>query len=64
MLLVLDNCEHLLDAVEALVAAIERGAPNVTLLATSQEPLRAPDEQQYRLVPLAVPTATEASERA
>ncbi len=62
MLLVLDNCEHLLHAVESLVAAIERGAPNVTLLATSQEPLRAPEEQQYRLIPLAVPSATEAGE--
>ena len=51
----LDNCEHLLDAVAELVAAILRAAPGVTLLTTSQEPLRVPDEQQFRLLPLAVP---------
>ena len=59
-LLVLDNCEHLLDAVAALVQALLRGAPDVTLLATSQEPLHLPAEQQYRVLPLAVPTATTA----
>ncbi len=58
LLLVLDNCEHLLDAAAALVQAFMQGAPNVTLLVTSQEPLRLPAEQQYRVVPLAVPSAT------
>jgi predicted ATPase/DNA-binding winged helix-turn-helix (wHTH) protein len=61
MLLVLDNCEHLLDAVVPLVEAIRQAAPDVTLLATSQEPLRVPDEQQFRLMPLAVPAQTQAS---
>jgi predicted ATPase/DNA-binding winged helix-turn-helix (wHTH) protein len=56
LLLVLDNCEHLLDAIAALVQAVLEGAHNVTVLATSQEPLRLPAEQQYRLVPLAVPS--------
>ena len=60
-LLVLDNCEHLLDAVVSLVEAILRDAPNVSLLATSQEPLRLLDEQQFRLMPLAVPLETRAS---
>jgi predicted ATPase/DNA-binding winged helix-turn-helix (wHTH) protein len=60
LLLVLDNCEHLLDAVGRLVEAIRRDAPGVALLATSQEPLRLPDEQQFRLVPLAVPASAEA----
>jgi predicted ATPase/DNA-binding winged helix-turn-helix (wHTH) protein len=55
MLLVLDNCEHLLDSVSQLVAAVLRAAPGVTLLATSQEPLRVPEEQQSRVTPLAVP---------
>ena len=59
-LLVLDNCEHLLDAVVELVEALLRAAPGVTLLATSQEPLRAADEQQYRLMPLAVPALAQA----
>ena len=61
MLLVLDNCEHLLDAVAQLVEVVMRAAPRVTLLATSQEPLHAPEEQQFRVVPLAVPSESEAS---
>ncbi len=56
LLLVLDNCEHLLDAAAALAQALSEGAPKVTLLATSQEPLHLPAEQQYRLVPLTVPS--------
>ena len=59
-LLVLDNCEHMLDAVAALVQAVQSNAPNVRLLATSQEPLHLPAEQQFRVLPLAVPTATTA----
>ncbi len=55
MLLVFDNCEHLLDAAAVLAQAISEGAPKVTLLATSQEPLHLPAEQQYRVVPLTVP---------
>jgi predicted ATPase/class 3 adenylate cyclase len=55
LLLVLDNCEHLLDAVAALVQAVMQGAPSLTLLLTSQEPLHLPAEQQYRVTPLAVP---------
>jgi len=58
LLLVLDNCEHLLDAVAALVQSIVRDALQVTLLATSQEPLHAVGEQQFRLVPLAIPVST------
>ena len=54
-MLVFDNCEHVLAAVAGLVAAIRRNAPGVTLLATSQEPLRVADEQIYRLGTLAVP---------
>jgi predicted ATPase/DNA-binding winged helix-turn-helix (wHTH) protein len=60
-LLVLDNCEHLLDSATALVQAIMHGAPKVTLLATSQEPLHLPAEQQYRVMPLAVPAEPVAS---
>lgn len=59
LLLVLDNCEHLLDTTAALAQAIADGAPNVTLLTTSQEPLHVPGEQQYRLMPLAVPAQVE-----
>ena len=56
VLLVLDNCEHLLEAVASLVQAVLYGAPHVFLLTTSQEPLHLPDEQQYRVMPLGVPS--------
>jgi predicted ATPase len=56
LLLVLDNCEHLLEAVDRAVAALRKGAPRMHVLATSQELLRHPDEQVYRLGALALPT--------
>ena len=65
LLLVLDNCEHLLGSCAALATAVLAQAPGVTLLATSQEPLHLADEQQFRLQPLAVPAGaaeTNASE--
>jgi predicted ATPase/DNA-binding winged helix-turn-helix (wHTH) protein len=55
LLLVLDNCEHLLGAVSALAQAVIAGTPNIRLLTTSQEALKLADEQQYRVAPLAVP---------
>ncbi len=55
MLLLLDNCEHVLDAAAELVAAVRRDAPDVQVLTTSQEPLRLADEQIVRLGTLAVP---------
>jgi predicted ATPase len=64
LLLVLDNCEHLLEAASALAQGILQRAPRVRLLATSQEALRLPDEQQVRLAPLAVPEATDEAARA
>ena len=57
-LLVLDNCEHLLDTVAAMVQAVIQRAPGITVLATSQESLRLPVEQQYRVMPLAVPSGS------
>jgi len=57
LMLVLDNCEHLLDGVVALVDALRRLAPDVRVLVTSQEPLKFVDEQVYRLATLAVPPA-------
>ena len=55
MLLVLDNCEHLLDVVAEIADAIRSGAPSVRLLATSQQPLGLRGEQLYRLGTLALP---------
>ena len=57
MLLVLDNCEHLLHALAPLAAALLQGAPALHLLATSQEPLRVGFEHMVRLGTLAVPGA-------
>lgn len=53
--IVLDNCEHLLDDVMALLLPALRQVHGITWLATSQEPLHLPGEQVYRLDPLRVP---------
>jgi predicted ATPase/DNA-binding winged helix-turn-helix (wHTH) protein len=55
LLLVLDNCEHLIDPLAELAGAILTEAPKVKLLVTSQEPLRLDEEQVYRLGSLVVP---------
>jgi DNA-binding winged helix-turn-helix (wHTH) protein len=55
MLIVLDNCEHLLHAVAETAAALLRAAPNVRLLVTSQEPLKVAQEHVYRVEALALP---------
>jgi predicted ATPase/DNA-binding winged helix-turn-helix (wHTH) protein len=55
LLLLLDNCEHLLAAVTELVDTVLARSPTVKILATSQEPLHVASEQQIRLPPLAVP---------
>jgi predicted ATPase/DNA-binding winged helix-turn-helix (wHTH) protein len=55
MLLVLDNCEHLTEAVAAFVERLLHARPGLHVLLTSQEPLRLAREQQVRLDALAVP---------
>ena len=55
MLLLLDNCEHVIDAAASLAAAILRGAPGVSILATSRERLGIIGEREYRLGPLSSP---------
>jgi DNA-binding winged helix-turn-helix (wHTH) protein len=54
-LLVVDNCEHLLDAVRATVEQLLDGCPDLTVLATSREPLGLPGETPSRLAPLPLP---------
>jgi diguanylate cyclase (GGDEF)-like protein len=49
LLIVLDNCEHVLDGVAATAAALLHGCPRVRLLATSREPLELGGEYRYRL---------------
>lgn len=56
-LLVLDGCEHLIDAARALATALLGRTRELHLLATSREPLRAGGERVFRLPPLAVPAA-------
>jgi predicted ATPase/DNA-binding winged helix-turn-helix (wHTH) protein len=58
MLLVLDSCEHVADAVANLVERVREAAPGVHILATSREPLRAAGERLYRLLPLGVPPSS------
>ncbi len=55
MLLVLDNAEHLLEAVAALVHAVLDGAPGVRVLVTSQAALNLGGERLFRLGALAAP---------
>jgi predicted ATPase/DNA-binding winged helix-turn-helix (wHTH) protein len=55
--LILDNCEHLVDAVSAFLASLSVLDADVRFLVTSQEALKAPDEYVYRLGTLAVPAS-------
>jgi len=55
LLLVLDNCEHVIGAAASLCAGLLVGADDVRVLATSREPLRVVAEAPYRLGPLALP---------
>jgi predicted ATPase/DNA-binding winged helix-turn-helix (wHTH) protein len=55
ILLILDTCEHLIDAVAMLTSAIVDGAPEVHVLATSREALRIDGERVYKLGALACP---------
>src|SRR3984893_9300060 len=56
MLIVLDNCEHVIAAAAALIEAILKGANQVQILATSRERLSIDGEWHHRLSPLKVPT--------
>jgi predicted ATPase/DNA-binding CsgD family transcriptional regulator len=58
LLLVLDNCEHLVDACADLAAALISAGPDLRILATSREPLRIPGEVTWRVPSLAVPSAS------
>jgi predicted ATPase/DNA-binding winged helix-turn-helix (wHTH) protein len=64
--LVLDNCEHVVEAAAAIAERMVSATPHLRILATSREPLRVTGEYVYRLAPLASPaesaglTASEA----
>ncbi|MGF6770568.1 putative ATPase/DNA-binding winged helix-turn-helix (wHTH) protein [Paraburkholderia sp. GAS199] len=55
MVLLLDSCEHVLEAVAELVEAVQEVAPEVLILSTSRQPLNARSEWLYHLQPLEIP---------
>jgi predicted ATPase/DNA-binding winged helix-turn-helix (wHTH) protein len=61
MLLLLDNCEHVIDAAASLAGALLGGVPGVKILATSREPLGVAGEREYRLGPLDSPPRSSRS---
>ncbi len=63
LLLILDNCEHLLPGCAALVEALLlKGSPDLRLLVTSREPLGVPGEVAWHVSPLAVPPVGQSQE--
>jgi predicted ATPase/DNA-binding CsgD family transcriptional regulator len=57
LLLVLDTCEHVVDACAALVKQLLAGCPGLRVIATSREPLRVRGETVWRVPPLELPAA-------
>ncbi|NBE56083.1 ATP-binding protein [Streptomyces boluensis] len=55
LLIVLDTCEHLVDAAARFAQAVLRSCPGVRILATSRRPLDAPGERLLQIAPLAAP---------
>jgi transcriptional regulator with XRE-family HTH domain len=64
VLLLLDNCEHVIGAVAALCAGLLAACDDVRVLATSREPLRVAGEARYRLASLALPDLDDLAEAA
>lgn len=60
LLMILDNCEHVIDQVAQMAERIGREAPDVRILATSREPLRVLGERVHWLGPLDFPTGEDA----
>jgi predicted ATPase/DNA-binding SARP family transcriptional activator len=58
LLLILDNCEHLIDSCAELAGALLRAAPGLRVLVTSREPLGLPGEVIYPVRPLDLPPET------
>ncbi|OZG27309.1 hypothetical protein BH683_020715 [Williamsia sp. 1138] len=61
LLIVLDNCEHVLPDVAAFVDDLLDSSERSSVLATSREPLEVVDERRYRLAPLAVPSLKDSA---
>jgi predicted ATPase/DNA-binding winged helix-turn-helix (wHTH) protein len=61
LLLVLDNCEHVIDVAANLAETLTRLCPRTTIVATSREVLRIDGESVYRVPPLDVPALGQAA---
>jgi non-specific serine/threonine protein kinase len=59
LLLVLDNCEHLVEACAALAEQLLKSGPQLRILASSREPLRVSGEATFPVPTLAVPTSQD-----
>lgn len=59
LLLVLDNCEHLVEACVELLEVLLRACPNLQVLATSRQSLHVPGEVTWRVPAMVVPAAAE-----
>ncbi len=59
LLLILDNCEHVIDAAAVLAETLLHLCPHVSILTTSREILRVPGEYVYRVAPLEAPPAEQ-----
>jgi predicted ATPase/transcriptional regulator with XRE-family HTH domain len=64
LLLVLDNCEHVIGAAAELCARLLQACDDVRVLATCREPLRVAGEARYRLAPLALPDPDDLADAA
>ena len=60
LLLVVDNCEHLLEAAGRIVTDVMKAAPGVRVIATSREPLSVPGEHVVPVPPLELPPSRAA----
>ncbi len=63
LLLLVDNCEHVIDAAASLIDAVLGRCPQVTVIATSREALAVPDEVQVTVAPLETPPESTAASR-
>jgi predicted ATPase/DNA-binding SARP family transcriptional activator len=63
LLLVIDNCEHLLDACGAVIEEVLPRCPDINIVTTSREPLALPGELVYRVPSLELPSGTDVDVR-
>ena len=64
MLVVVDNCEHLIDEAAAFVSAVHGSGPDVRVLTTSREPLALKDETVWRVPSLSLPHEADGADLA